>query len=352
MFEWVIDLIMENSYITSLAIFIAFYTLSEILVFVSEKVFLKLARKTETDLDDKLVKRTQRPLSLFLIGIGIKLAIIPLALEGTIQFVVSNLTASFIAIVVIYLITTVLKIFLDHWGTKFAEKTASSTDDQLVILLKKAITVAFFITVVLIVLKIWGVQIGPLLAGLGIGGIAIAFALQNSLANIFGGITLILDKNIQIGEVVTLDATTKGTVIDIGLRSTKIKTFDNEIIIVPNGQLANQKLHNNTQPDPSARVVIPFGVAYGSDVNKVKKIVLKEIAKIEGQEKEKEPMVRFTSMGDSALLFNAYFWMEEQKERFRAKDEANTLIYNALNKANIGIPFPQMDIWIKQHKKR
>ena len=171
-------------------------------------------------------------------------------------------------------------------------------------------SVSYFIIVLLAILKIWGIQIGPLLAGLGIGGIAIAFAMQSTLGNIFGGVSLILDKTIKVGDVVYLDNETKGTILDIGLRSTKIKTFDNELIIIPNGEVANKKIQNVVQPDPSARVVIPFSVAYGSNVDKVKKIVLKEIAKIDGKDEEKEPNVRFLSMGDSALLFKAYFWMK------------------------------------------
>lgn len=348
--DWFIDLIMGNKYVTAVAIFIAFYALSEIAVYLFEKVFLTLTKKTETEIDDIIVRKLQRPLSLLLLFVGIKMSMLFLAFEGKTGWVITKMNNSLIAIIVIYVIVSLIKGLLDFWGESFAKKTASSIDDHLIDLLKKAITVAFFIAIVLVVLKIWGVEIGPLLAGLGIGGIAIAFALQSSLSNIFGGISLILDKNIKVGEIITLDSNTKGTVMDIGLRSTKIKTFDNEIIIIPNGDLSNQRIHNNTQPTPSARIAIEFGVAYGSDIAKVKKIVLKEVAKIEGQEKGKEPMCRFTAMADSALIFKVYFWMKEQKERFRAKDEANTLIYNALNKNKISIPFPQMDVYLRKMK--
>jgi len=165
---------------------------------------------------------------------------------------------------------------------------------------------------------------------------------------------MILDKSIQVGEVVVLDAETKGTILDIGLRSTKIRTYDNEVIIIPNGQLEEMKIQNVVKPEPAVRVVIPFGVAYGSNIDRVKKIVLKELAKIEGLDKSegRESVVRFREMGDSALLFKAYYWMETYENRFASIDTANELIYNALNKAKIGIPFPQMDVWIKEHRKR
>lgn len=350
MFEWLIDLIMKNKYLTAAAIFIIFYVISEIVVIIFEKVLLKLARKTKTEVDDVLIQRTNKPISFLLFSIGLKLALMSLNFEGKIAYVANGIVYSLLVITAVYIGYVVLDVLIKYWGIKFAEKTKSTVDDHLFALFHKFLKVMLYVAILLLVLKVWGIQIGPLLAGLGIAGIAIAFALQGTLGNIFGGISMILDKNISVGEVIVLDATTKGKVEDIGLRSTKIRSFDNDYIIVPNSELASKKLQNITKPDPSVRVVIPFGVAYGSDIAKVKNVVLKEIEKIEGkiEDEKKAPSVRFLEMGDSALLFKAYFWMKDYTERFRAIDEANTFIYNALNKNKITIPFPQMDVHLKK----
>ena len=244
MFEWLIDSILGNGYLKAAAIFVLFYTLSEIAVVIFEKVFLRLAKKTKTDLDDIIVKNLKRPISFLLLSLGFKLAFVSIGLEGRWDTILNGITSTLVVVTVIYIIKTVIEVLVLHWGVKFASKTESTMDDNLVNLAQKALGVGFIVVSFLFVLKVWGVEIAPLLAGLGVGGIAIAFALQKSLGNVFGGISLILDKSITVGDTVVIDETTKGTILDIGLRSTKIRTFDNEVIIVPNAMLAQSKIQN------------------------------------------------------------------------------------------------------------
>jgi MscS family membrane protein len=343
--------ITSNIWLQALLILVAFFFVSKIAVWIAEKIFLKLAKKTKTIVDDLIVEKINKPISFLLFFIGIKLALIPIPFRDEPRLFLNNIIGSFLIIVGIYIIVGVLDIIIDVWGKGFAQKTKSTMDDHVISLLHKSVKVGYFIAILLMVLSVWGVEIGPMLASLGIAGLAVAFALQSTLANIFGGISMILDKNIKVGDVIVIDETTKGKVIDIGLRSTKMKTFDNEFVIVPNSNLADNKLQNIAKPDPSIRVIIPFGVEYGSKIEKVKTIVLKELEKIEGldlSDEDKEPSVKFLEMGDSALMFKAYFWMKDYKERVKSIDEANTLIYNTLNKHGIGIPFPQMDVHIRR----
>jgi len=342
--------IVGNRYLIGLGVFVVFYILAELIKFITEGAFLTFAKKTKTDLDDFLIKKTKRPFSLLLMLIGVRIAFVIISLKGKAGNLTMNIIDSLLAVVAIYIGIVMIKLVIEYWGKRFAKKTRSEVDELLVSVTKKAMNVVFFISIFLTILKIWGIEIGPLLAGLGIGGVAIAFALQKSLGNIFGGISMILDRSIKVGERICLDDDTIGEVLDIGLRSTKIKTLDNEYIVVPNGKLSEMNIENITKPEPSIRLVVPFGVAYGSKVEEVKKIVLKEIDKVDGLDKgkDKEPVVRFSEMGDSALLFKAYFYIKNYEDMYDAKDQANTLIYNALNKKGISIPFPQMDVHLKK----
>ena len=188
----------------------------------------------------------------------------------------------------------------------------------------------------------------PLIGALGIAGIAVALALQPVLGNIFSGASMVLDRTIGIGDLVYLDSQTQGKVVKIGMRSTRILTFDNELIIVPNSVLAEGKIQNVAKPEPQTRVVIPFGVAYGSEIAQVKKLVLEEIEKMEFACKDPAPKIRFLEMADSSLNFKVYFYVETFDHRADAIDEANTRIYNALNREGIEIPFPQMDVNLKK----
>ncbi|MBW2977305.1 mechanosensitive ion channel family protein [Candidatus Woesearchaeota archaeon] len=341
----------SNPYLQAAVIFIGFIILSKLFVFVSKNIFLKITKQTKTKVDDLIVHATNKPISLLLIFIGAHLAIIPLGVQEKILSVIRSTLSSFIVIIVAHMTIRVFDILIDAWGKGWAEKTKSRIDDQLIVLIHRFSKIIFAILAFLFVLDLWGIKIGPLLASLGIAGIAVAFALQNTLGNIFGGISMILDKTVRVGDVIQIDDKTMGTVMDIGLRSTKIRTFNNETVIIPNGELASSKVDNYAPPDPSARVVLPFNVAYGSDVDKVKKIVLKEIDKIEGtikRDKDKKPFVRFIEMADSSLKFKAFFWMKDYMKRWKAEDDANTLIYKALNRNKISIPFPQMDVHLKK----
>ena len=339
---------LQYGYIRAIVIFFTFFIVSKLAIFISEKVILRITKKTKTKLDDLIINKINKPISLILLLIGIRLAIIPLGLSEKYGNTANLVVSSFIVIIIVYIIIAVIDVLIDNWGKKWAEKTKSTIDDHLLSLLRRFSKIIFTILGLLFILDLWGIQIGPLLASLGIAGIAVAFALQSTLGNIFGGISMIIDKTIKVGDVVEIDAETKGTVLDVGLRSTKIRTFNNEIITIPNGKLASSKIINYVLPDPSARVVVPFSTAYGVKIDKVKKTVLKEINKIKNLKKDHAPTVRFTEMGDSALLFKAYFWVKNYKKRFEAKETANVLIYNALNKAKISIPFPQMDVHLKK----
>jgi len=339
--------IKQNNYLHSLIILIVFYLLSKMLVFISQKIILKLTQKTKTDIDDLIVKRTNKPVSLVLLLVGFRLALFPLKIRQDILDVIENAISSLIIVAITYIVIVVLDTIIDNWGKNIAEKTRSPFDDEIIPLFHKFTRIFVSIIGLLFVISMWGVQIGPLLTSLGIAGIAVAFALQTTLGNIFGGVAIILDKSIKVGDKIRLDNDTMGTVIDVGLRSTKIKTWDNELVTVPNGKLADSRILNFIQPDPSVRVVIEFGVEYGSDTSKVSKVVLDTIKRIRGVLKEPAPKIMMMEIGDFALKFRALFWVENFDIKFDTKALATEEIYNALIKAKIGIPFPTRTVYLK-----
>ncbi len=346
------EVLITNIYLRAFITLIIFFVLSKIFVYISEKILLRLARKTKTQVDDLIIEKTNKPVSFLLLIIGLIIAIQQIKLKPDLEEIIENVLVSIIIFCMGYIVIKIINIFVDQWGKSWATKTKSKTDDNIVRILYRIFNISVYVIVFLYIFSYWGIEIGPMIASLGIAGLAIAFALQSTLGNIFGGISMIIDKSVRVGDIIQLDANTSGKVSDVGLRSTKIRTWDNEIIVVPNGQLSNSQIHNIALPDPQVRVVVPFGVAYGTNIERVKKIVLKEISKIKEVIKDPAPFVRFLEMGESALLFKAYMWVDDFTERVKVKENATTLIYNALNKAKINIPFPQMDIWIKEQKKR
>ncbi|HIH43281.1 TPA: mechanosensitive ion channel family protein [Candidatus Woesearchaeota archaeon] len=339
--------LLENKFIKAVIVLVAVYLGSQIVYYILEKYVKHLTSKTKTKLDDLILAKISRPISLILLLAGIRFALIPLNLHEKVSFYLFHVVSTLIAIIIGYIVTGVLKILIHEWGKKWAEKTMSKIDDQLVRLLDRFSYILVVIIVLMFLLDSWGIKIGPLLASLGVAGIAVAFALQNTLNNVFGGISMIVDKSLKVGDEIEIDATTKGIVLDVGFRSTKIKTRNNEIIIMPNGQLANSKIVNYVLPDSTIRIAVPFSVAYGSDIIKVKMLVLNEVSQIKGVLKDPGSSIYFKEMGASSLNFDALLWVKDYQNRFKIKDEANTRIYNALNSAGISIPFPQMDVHVR-----
>jgi len=345
--------IQQNNLVYSFVILVSFFLMSKIFVYVCQKVILRLTKKTKTQLDDMIVKKTNRPISIILILIGIRLSLLPLGIKENILNILEEIILSIIMIVATYITVVVFDSVIDEWGLKFAEKTHSDLDTELISMFHRFSRIILSILGLLFILPLWGIQIAPLLASLGIAGLAVAFALQSTLGNIFGGVSILLDKSVKVGDVIRLDNETIGRVMDVGLRSTRINTFDNEVIIIPNGKLAESRILNYLQPDPRVRCVIEFGVEYGSDVDKVKKIVIDEVNSLSNVLKEPEEnksSVMFMEMGDFALKFKALFWVAKFDERFPTKEAALAKIYNALRKNGIGIPFPTRTVYLKEDK--
>lgn len=183
------------------------------------------------------------------------------------------------------------------------------------------------------------------MAGAGIAGLILGMALQDSLKNVFGGVSMILDKNFNIGDAVELDSGEMGTINEIGLRSTKMITFSNELLFIPNGKLASMNIKNYQQPNNRIRKIVKFGVEYGTDPEKVKKVVLEALKKIKDIYDDPYMDVIFVEMADSCLNFQARFWVDWDNGH-RKWVEATQAIYSALNKAKIGIPFPTRTVYL------
>ncbi|HII72248.1 TPA: mechanosensitive ion channel family protein [Candidatus Woesearchaeota archaeon] len=334
-----------NKWVVAASILIFFVVVSKVFLFVVEKIILALTKKTKTNLDDLLIERTNKPVSWLLIFIGIRIALEFLALDNIVADYATKINNSIIYFMVIYLIAVVIVVFIDNWGMTFARKSKSKIDDILVPLFRKVTWVIATIGMAIFVLDLWGINISGILAGVGIAGLALGFAVKDSLGNIFGGISLIVSKTFHVGDKVEVEGHT-GLIDEVGIRATRIKTFDNELIIVPNGVMANAIIKNYHQPSLSSRVVVPFGVEYGTKLEKLYKVIFDDVVKkMKDIEKDPAPQVVFKEMANSSLNFELRFWVSNVDDVFPKKFEANEKIYEALNKAKIGIPFPCVTVY-------
>jgi MscS family membrane protein len=351
--------VLNNPYFKFLLILAVSFVIAFLMKFIMKRVLAPLAKRTETKIDDLLIKSVSSIIFWIVLVIGLKQGLSQLRYgtdpsgnvidrfkTNTYDNLVSTILILIICIVIIRIITN----FSKHWLKGWAAKTESTADDRLIPLVTKILKVVVIILALMFIFEAWKINISPLLATAGIAGIAISFAVKDSLTNMLGGLQLVLDKTFKVGDKVELQSGELGVILDIGLRSTKMKTYDNEIIYIPNGYLANSMIKNYTMPDLSVRVNVPFGVEYGSDVDKVIKVVLDAVKKIDIVLEDPAPVIHFVKMSDFSLDFIARAWVKEYGDAYNLKIQMVDTIYNALNQANIGIPFPTRTIYTKVEK--
>jgi MscS family membrane protein len=295
--------LIQNPYVEALVVVLFWVLLSRIVQIIIQQVFRKMASKTKTDLDDKVLAAIDGPIYLTLALFGLSRGIEYLGWPWWIERLVYSLMVATLGVAVLRVINTIIRHFVE---SRISLKE-SRADETFLALLRRIISGLGWVMLFLFILTLWGLEIGPFLAGLGIAGLALSFALQKSLEDIFGGISLTLDKNFKIGDAVELDNAVAGTVQDIGLRSTKIVNWDKEYVIVPNGQLARMTFRNFAQPTHEVRGIVEFGVAYGTDPERVVNAALKVANEHPLVMKDPEASCRFISMGDSALTFRLFF---------------------------------------------
>jgi len=196
----------------------------------------------------------------------------------------------------------------------------------------------------LIALQMIGFDLSVLAVFGGLFGVGIGFGLQNIFSNFASGIILMLERPIQVGDIVELDGIL-GKVEEIRFRVAVVNTFDNESIIVPNSDLVSEKVTNwSYGGDTTLRLRIPIGVEYGTEIEKVEDILLEIAGEEEKALNEPEPQVFFKEHADSSLNFELRVWVSDPRDRITVHDNIRREIDRRLKEAEIGIPFPQTDV--------
>ena len=312
--------------------------------------FLKnLVHKTKSDFDDKILDLIHRPLyySLLFIGFGFSISIENFYLSSNIIFVVNAIMKSLLIVLWSIAFLKIFVLLIQISSSKSSNSKLLSS--KLVPLFDNIGKIIIFTGSTYLIMVSWGMNPVGWLASAGVLGIVLGLAAKDTIANLFSGIFIMVDSPYKEGDYINLDSGERGYVKNIGIRSTRIMTRDDIEITVPNSVIANAKIINESGgPYENERVRLSIGVAYGSDIDKVKNILIK-IATESGMISEKfEPRVRFRSFGDSSLDFELLFWIDKPEARGRTLDFINSKIYKEFNKNNIEIPFPQRTVHIKK----
>ncbi|MGB7875466.1 MAG: mechanosensitive ion channel family protein [Anaerolineales bacterium] len=228
------------------------------------------------------------------------------------------------------------------YGEQLATTGEIELGEQLLPFFRRVVLIILTLIVIIILLDYFNVEVSGLVTTLGIGSLAIALAAQATLSDTINGFVIMVDRPFRIGDRIEIqDLGTWGDVVDIGLRSTRIRTRDNRMVIVPNSVIGKSLIVNHSYPDSQYRIQIRVGVAYGTDIEKARKVLVEAVSKVEGVLSDHPVEALFLEFGDSALIFRVRWWLDSYVDTRRMFDSVNTAMYKALNEAGIEIPFPQ-----------
>jgi small-conductance mechanosensitive channel len=308
-----------------------------------------LKRRTEQTrhtFDEILVSAVGLPILLCLIGVGLNifLDVIPSLPAKWGKYCGAFLVILFVLAGYLFLDRLMMEI-LRRYSKKvdFIESSAG-----VVKTLYRAIILGFVFLIILDRLKI---TITPFLASLGIGGLVVALALQDTLANFFSGIYIFFDKPIRIGDYIKLESGQEGYVAQIGWRNTRIRMLPNNMVIVPNAKLVSSQITNFYLPETEMAVLVQVGVSYQSDLEKVERVTI-EVAKevlqqVDGGVKEFEPFIRYHTFSDFSINFTVILRAKEYVDRYLLTHEFIKRLHRRYQSEGIEIPFPIRTIYMK-----
>ena len=332
----------DNIYFVRAVIIIVYLILVKTADLLIDKVLKKLAGLTKMSFDDQLIYFVHKPICWTIFWFGVIHAIIvePLPTPW-------NTTLPSIARSVVLVIWTIALVRAFSWVVQ-AKIDSPNADGKIgkdvLLLLKNVLRVIIIISGVFWLLTIWHISLTPLFASAGIAGIAIALAAKDTLSNFFGGISIFMDRTYKLGDYIIVDSGERGKAVEIGIRSTRIKTRDDVMITIPNSILANSKIINESAPVPRFRIRVPFGVAYGSDLEQVEATVLEIADNNPNVSKSPAPRVRLRSLADSSVNFELLCWLSQPSEKGREIHALLMTIHRVFMEKDITIPFPQRDI--------
>lgn len=326
--------------LVALLILSVFWMLAQVAGLFLNKWGKRLAAFTNSDLDDRLLQRVIPHVSRLLIMLGIYLAIHSLPLHEKMVVVFSGVLFVILVIIIFNLIYHALDELMQWYVAGQQDSSSALISRHMIPIAEKLVMLFLMGAALIIVLKHFNYDIFSLVTALGIGSLAIGMAAKDTMAHMISGFTLMLDRPFRIGDRIQLAGGQVGDVADIGLRSTKIRTLDNQLLVIPNSDLCNTILINQAFPDVRAKGRINIGVAYGSDVERVKEILVATALEVEDVLADPAPESYFVAFGDSALSMSLFFWVEEYGKLFATTDKINSLILRRFNEIGIEIPFP------------
>ena len=336
----------------ALGVLVAMLLVAAIAEFVFQLILKHRKKVGSPGLPTRVIRTFKGPIVLFLVIVGPLLSVMVLtALTSSTWGFLESLdiwTRRSWSVVIIfevaYLVAQLSQTLFAWYIRAIAARTKLGKVNRLLPPIRRVLPILIYAVATLVALDSIDIAISPLLAGFGIGGLAIALAIQPTLSNFFAGTYLVTEGEINEGDFIELEGGPSGYVVDVGWRSTKVRSRFNNLIIIPNSQMMNSILTNYYSPTPAMNVIINCGVSYDSDLTEVERLVLEVVQEAidESQHavKDVEPFFGFSEFGDSNIDFFVFIQANDRMGSFILKSEVIKKIHARFEKEGIEINYP------------
>ena len=342
----VMELFSGNGWLQGAAVIFVTFTVASFITWILFKLIRKVTIRTKFETDDQIAVLLRPPIyySFLVTGFSYGLSLMPLAESvelmstrcikslGVVVWVIFSFRFAFL---LLHRLSSLTNTF-----TFIQRRTLTLFDNAAKILISAIGTYAIFV--------IWKIDMTAWLASAGLAGIAIGFAAKDTLSNLFSGVFILADAPYKVGDYIVIDRADRGKVTHIGLRSTRILTRDDVEITIPNSIIGNSTIINQSGgPSEKMRIRVHVGVAYGTDVDVARTIMLTIAEKEQLVVSTPQPSVRFKVFGASSLDLELRCWVSRPELKGRTIDALNTAIYKEFEQTGIEIPYAKQDLYIK-----
>lgn len=337
MFDWAV----------SVVILFGALIVGKILYKITGGIVKSLASRTKTSLDDILVDKLEEPVVYGIVILGFYWGFNRLHFTDSVDNFFANTFMIIFILNITWLIARVLDALVDEYVVPIVEKSDSDFDDQLLPIVRKTISAILWTFGILIALSNTGFNIGAMIAGLGIGGLALALAAQDTVKNIFGGIMVFLDKPFKMNDRIKVNGM-DGFVEEIGVRSTRLRTLEGRLITIPNGQFSDNAVENVTL-EPTRKVKFTIGLTYDTTPVQMEKAMklLRDIVMANPKVTD-EPLISFNNWGDFSMGILMIYYIRNIDDILSAQSEINLEILQKFNAEGLEFAFPTQMIYKKE----
>jgi MscS family membrane protein len=338
-----------RDWLVAMGIILASIIVAKMIYWLGQNLGRRLTAKTNTKLDDILLDLAEEPFVGAVVLFGIWLGVGTLTLSPNISEWVAKIFHVAIAIVVGWLLSRLFDSAYQNILVPIASKTDTDLDDQLLPIVRRGSRTIIWTLAIIVGLNNAGYNIGALLAGLGIGGLALAMAAKDTVSNMFGGFTIFYDQPFKLNERIKINGI-DGIVEEIGLRSTRIRTLEGRLVTIPNATFSGSPVENVSR-EPTRKKVVTLGLTYDMTADHVEKAmaILKEVAAA-NEGVEEEPKLGFNSFGDFSLNILLIYYIKKDADILGTETAMNLAILRQFTDAGLDFAFPTQTVLVNQQQ--